>query len=296
MTTMAACTSVIVPAYNEELAIGALVTELRAAAVWHQLLVVDDASSDQTATAATSAGARVLVHPYNKGNGASVKTGLRAATGEFILIVDGDGQHRPADALRLLENLSSFDLVVGARRPATQSSWLRRFGNAVLNAVAGYVASRHIPDLTSGLRAAHRDRMLEFIHLIPNRYSTPTTTTMAFIKAGYGVTFVPVEARQRRGVSKIHLWSDGVKFLLILLRVATIFSPLRIFLPFICVTFATGSLYALWTITTQMHVTNSSVLLLLSSVLMLVIGLVSEQIASLRADRPSAVRPADRER
>lgn len=286
MIDVASHTSVIVPAFNEGLCIRQVVADLRGVASWHEILVVDDGSSDDTGAQADAAGARVVRHPYNKGNGAAVKSGIRQASGTFVLIVDGDGQHRPADAVRLVSQLSEYDLVVGARSMATQATSSRRLGNSLLNSLAGYLTERPIPDLTSGFRAARRDCLLEFLHLIPNGFSTPTTTTLAFLKAGYSVQFVPVDAAARQGVSKIRLGSDGAKFVLILLKLITIFSPLRIFVPVSLATFTLGAAYAVWTITTQSHVTNSSVLLILLSVIMFLIGLVSEQIASLRFERP----------
>jgi glycosyltransferase involved in cell wall biosynthesis len=252
----------------------------------HEVIVVDDGSEDGTGERASAAGAEVIRHPYNKGNGAAVKTGIRHATGTFVLIVDADGQHQPADALRLVGPLNEFELVVGARSNATQATWPRRVGNSLLNGLAGYLTNRPIPDLTSGFRAARRDCLLEFIHLLPNGFSTPTTTTLAFLKAGYSVQFVPIDAASRQGASKIKLGPDGAKFVLILLKLITIFSPLRIFVPVSAATFALGAAYAVWTIATQSHVTNSSVLLILLSVIMFLIGLVSEQIASLRFERP----------
>ena len=281
-------TSVIVPALNEALNIDAVVRALRDAAPWREIIVVDDGSTDGTGDAAEAAGAVVVRHPYNKGNGAAVKSGLRRAAGDFVLVVDGDGQHRAADALRLVEPLAQFELVVGARSAASQATAGRRAGNAVLNRIASYLTDRPIPDLTSGFRAARRDCLLEFIHLIPNTFSTPTTTTLAFLKAGYSVQFVPIDAAQRQGQSKIRLGRDGARFFLILLKVITIFSPLRIFVPISVATFALGAAYAIWTIIRQSHVTNSSVLLILSSVVILLIGLVSEQIAALRFERPRA--------
>jgi glycosyltransferase involved in cell wall biosynthesis len=278
----AARTSVVIPAFNEAAAIGPLITELRATASWREILVIDDGSSDETEAVASAAGARVIRHPYNKGNGAAVKTGVRQAAGAFVLIVDADGQHRPADAVRLVTYLPAYDLVVGARRGATQASLTRRFGNAALNGIASYLTGQRIPDLTSGFRAARRECLVEFLHLLPNGFSSPTTTTLAFMKAGYSVHFEPIEAARRQGASKIKLASDGVGFFMILLKVITIFSPLRIFLPLSIVTFITGAAYAVWTIVTQSHVTNSSVLLILSSVVILLVGLVSEQISSLR--------------
>jgi glycosyltransferase involved in cell wall biosynthesis len=275
-------TSVVIPAYNESASIGGVVNALREAATWREILVVDDGSTDATGERARAAGARVIRHPYNNGNGASVKTGLRNAIGDYIVIMDGDGQHHPADALRLVSLLDSYDLVVGARSGRTQASLARRIGNAILSALASYLAERRIPDLTSGFRAARRDRLLEFVHLLPNGFSTPTTTTLAFLKAGYSVRFEPVDAARRAGVSKIRLGPDGFSFVLILLKVITIFSPLRIFLPISAASFTIGVLYAAWTIATQSHVTNSSVLLILVSVFIFLIGLISEQISQLR--------------
>ncbi len=277
-----AAVSIVVPAFNEEDAIGALVADLRAADAWHEILVIDDGSKDATAERAAAAGARVVRHPYNKGNGAAVKTGIRHATGEYILIVDGDGQHKPADAQRLVARLGEYDLVIGARSTGTQATHTRRFGNSALNALAAYLTDRDIPDLTSGFRAARREHLREFIHLLPNGFSTPTTTTLAFIKAGYNVAFEPIEARQRTGQSKIRLARDGTKFLMIIFRIVTLFSPLRIFLPFAIASFLVGFLYALWTIWTQSHITNSSVLLIIFAVIVFLVGLVSEQISALR--------------
>lgn len=278
----AAATSVVIPAFNEGASIGLLVAELREAARWHEILAIDDGSPDDTGQRAAEAGARVIRHPYNKGNGAAVKTGIRHATGTFVLIIDGDGQHRPLDAVRLVSALDTYDLVVGARSPRTQAGLTRRLGNSALNRIASYLAQQPIPDLTSGLRVARRAYLLEFVHLLPNGFSTPTTTTLAFMKAGYSVRFEPIEADRRQGASHIRLASDGVGFFLILLKVITIFSPMRIFLPVSAAAFLIGAVYAVWTISTQAHVTNSSVLLIVLSVVIFLVGLISEQISSMR--------------
>ncbi len=276
--------SIVIPAMNEAGAIADVVADLAAIAPWHEIIVVDDGSTDETAERAAAAGARVLQHPYNKGNGAAVKTGIRAASGEFVMIVDGDGQHQPADALRLIEPLGPYDLVVGARSITTHAGLVRRLGNSALNRLASYLTDHRIPDLTSGLRAARTSHLLEFLYLLPNGFSTPTTTTLCFLRAGYSVAFVPIEAKARVGTSKIRLSSDGPKFLMIMLRVMTIFSPLRVFLPIAAASFSLGFFYAVWTIATQRHVANSSVLLIVLSVILVAVGLVSEQVSALRAD------------
>jgi glycosyltransferase involved in cell wall biosynthesis len=280
----ASAVSVLVPAMNEADAIGAVVTRLRDAAAWREILVVDDGSSDDTAARARDAGARVIRHPYNKGNGAAVKTGIRHATGEFVLIVDADGQHPPEDACRIVARLGEYDLVVGARTSATQATAARRGGNAILNRLAGYLTGRPIHDLTSGFRGARRECLREFLHLLPNGFSTPTTTTLAFIKAGYNVTFEPIAAQPRVGRSKIRFARDGAKFFLILLKIVTLFSPLRIFLPISLFAFVLGAAYGAWTAATVGRIPNGAVLLILFAVVVFLVGLVSEQIASLRFD------------
>ena len=276
--------SVVIPACNEAEAIADVVRELASAAAWHEIIVVDDGSADGTGEAAARAGARVIKHPYNKGNGAAVKSAIRAASGEFILIIDGDGQHKPSDAVALVARLGEYDLVVGARSSATQAGSTRRWGNAMLNRLASFLSDRAIPDLTSGFRCARREYLLEFIHLLPNGFSTPTTTTLAFLRAGYNVAFHPVEARQRAGNSKIKLTRDGPKFFLIVLRVITIFSPLRIFVPVATLSFLLGAGYGIYTLITETHVAPTAALLITLGVVILLIGLVSEQISALRFD------------
>ena len=285
---MAECTdvSIVIPAMNEAAAIGGVVSQLRGAAAWKEIIVVDDGSADETAVQARAAGACVVRHPYNKGNGAAVKTGIRHARGEFVLIIDADGQHPPEDARRIAARLGDFDLVIGARNGATQASPARRAGNALLNNLASYLTSRPIPDLTSGFRGARTDCLREFIHLLPNGFSTPTTTTLAFIKAGYNVAFEPIDARQRSGRSKIRFAHDGARFLLILLKIVTLFSPLRVFLPLSVLSFAVGSIYGVWNMLATGKIPNGAVILILFAVIVFLVGLVSEQIASLRFEGP----------
>jgi glycosyltransferase involved in cell wall biosynthesis len=274
--------SVVVPAYQEAEAIADVVSALASVGPWHEIIVVDDGSSDDTAARAAAAGATVVRHPYNKGNGAAVKTGIRRASGDFVLIIDGDGQHRPDDARRLVDRLGEYDLVIGARSSETQATHARRFGNTALNRLASYLTDREIPDLTSGFRAARREYLREFLHLLPNGFSTPTTTTLAFIKAGYNVAFEPIEARPRVGSSKIKFARDGAKFLVIIFKIITLFSPLRVFLPISLASFVVGSAYAAWTIAVQSKIPNGAVLLILFAVVVFLVGLVSEQISALR--------------
>jgi glycosyltransferase involved in cell wall biosynthesis len=275
-------TTVIIPAFNEGVAVAGVVSRLKAAAPWAEVVVVDDGSSDATGDHAAAAGAAVVRHPYNKGNGAAVKTGIRRARTEWVLVLDADGQHRPEDALRLVTLLGDYDLVVGARARETQATATRRIGNDVLNALAGYLAERDIPDLTSGFRAARRSCLVEFLHLLPNGFSTPTTTTLSFLRAGYNVRFEPIAADRRLGDSKIRLATDGPKFFVILLKVITIFSPLKIFLPLSLGTFALGLTYGIGNYVLYSRIPNGAVILLLFALMVFLVGLVSEQIATLR--------------
>ena len=274
--------SIVIPAFNEEASIADVVGRLRGAASWREVIVVDDGSSDATGDRARAAGATVVRHPYNIGNGAAVKNGIRRAAGEYVLIVDADGQHPPEDALRIASRLGEYDLVIGARSAETQATHARRAGNGALNRLASYLTGREIPDLTSGFRGARTSALHEFLHLLPNGFSTPTTTTLAFIKGGYTVAFEPIHARQRSGQSKIRLARDGAKFLMIIFKIVTLFSPMRIFLPISAASFALGVGYGVWNVAMHARIPNGSVLLILFAVVVFLVGLVSEQISALR--------------
>lgn len=278
--------TVIIPAYNEAATIEAVLDHITTQLPEAELLVVDDASTDGTVALAEAAGARVVRQPYNKGNGAAVKAGIRAATGDVVLLIDADGQHDPADIQHVLEPVGPYDMVIAARSRGSNASAARGWGNHALNLLASYLTGMRIEDLTSGFRAMKRERINEFIHLLPNRYSYPTTSTLAFIKAGYSVKFVPIEARRRvAGRSGQKLLRNGIVFGTIVLRMVTIFSPMKIFFPVSVLLFLLGATYAVYTIFTQVHITNSSVLLITTSIVIFLMGLISEQIAALRFER-----------
>lgn len=271
--------SVVIPAYQEEAGIEAVVRALLAAAPWGEVLVVDDGSSDQTAPRAEAAGARVVRHPYNKGNGAAVKTGLREARFPVVLLMDADGQHDPAEAHKIVEPIGTYDMVIGARAAADQHL-VRALGNAVFQGLASWLTERLIPDLTSGFRAVRRDRMLEILHLLPNGFSYPTTSCLAFLKAGHNVLFVPIKARVRVGQSKIRLLRDGVRFLLIIFKVITLYSPLRVFFPVAASAFTLGAGYGVWNVARFGKIPMGSALLIQLAVVVFLFGLIAEQIAA----------------
>jgi len=278
--------SVIMPAYNEGASIAGVLAKVGAQLPDAELIVVDDGSADNTADLAEGAGATVIRQPYNKGNGAAVKAGIRAARGDVVLLLDADGQHDPADLPHILEPIGAYDLVVAARTRASNATWTRGWGNVALNSFASYLTGMEVLDLTSGFRAMKRDRIMEFVHLLPNRYSYPTTSTMAFIKAGYSVKFVPIAAQQRiGGASGQRLLRNGIVFVTIILRMMTLFSPLKVFSPISAFLFVVGAAYGLYTIVRQVHITNTTVLLIVTALLIFLQGLISEQIAAYRFER-----------
>lgn len=278
--------SVIIPAYNEEETIGPVITKIKTLYPDADVIVVNDGSSDNTQKEAEKAGARVCSHPYNIGNGASVKTGVRAARGDILILMDGDGQHAPEDIRRLLHYLPEYDMVVGTRNFKGQSSFQRAFGNQVFNILASYVAKFRIEDLTSGFRVVKTDIARKFLYLLPNTYSYPTTSTLSVLRSGRTIKYVPIETKQRKsGKSHIRIFKDGVRFLMIIIKICTLYSPLRIFLPVSMISAAAGCFYYLYTFITAHRFTNMSALLFSTSVIIFMMGLVSEQICQMRFDR-----------
>jgi glycosyltransferase involved in cell wall biosynthesis len=271
--------TVVIPAFNEQEAIADVVGRVRGRGAWREVLVVDDGSTDLTAERAAGAGARVVRHPYNKGNGAAVKTGIREAKGDVVLLMDADGQHDPEDMARLVAGVGVHDMVIGARASKDQSA-TRALGNAVFRALASWLTGRLIPDLTSGFRAARRDLLVEILHLLPNGFSYPTTSCLVFMKAGYNVTFVPVTAHPRVGTSKIRVVRDGVRFILIILKIITLYSPLKVFFPISAVSFLLGLLYGIWNVAVHGKIPMGSALLIQLAVVVFLFGLISEQIAA----------------
>lgn len=274
--------SIVLPAKNESTAVGATVRRIRTLIPQAEILVINDDSEDDTAAIAEAASARVLHHPYGKGNGAAIKTGARSATGDIIVFMDADGQHDPADIPRLLEAINKgHDMVVGARQKGSQASMGRGLANGVYNRLASWMTGHRVEDLTSGFRAVRTDKFREFLYLLPNGFSYPTTSTMAFFRAGYSVSYVPIHAAKRVGKSHIKLLHDGTRFLLIIFKIGTLFSPLKIFGPVALVMFALASAWYGWTWWHEGRFTNMSALLYTGSVMVFLMGLISEQITAL---------------
>lgn len=274
--------SVVIPAKNEELAIGGVVSELVKMGRILEVIVVDDGSTDRTAEIAQDAGARVVSHSCSRGNGAAIKSGTREAAGELIVFMDGDGQHNPVQIGALLNEIDhGADLVVGARNPQGQATIGRSVANKFYNWFASLVTGFQIEDLTSGFRAVNARKFRQFLSLLPNGFSYPTTSTMAFLRSGYTVKFVPIEVSKRYGKSHIRPFKDGIKFLLIIFKVATLYSPLKVFVPIAAICFSLGLARYAYTFIYAGTFTNMSALLMVAAVQIFLIGLVSEQITAL---------------
>lgn len=274
--------SIVLPAKNEALSIGLAIRRIKECQPEAEVIVVNDGSTDDTAQIAEQIGARVVHHTYSKGNGAAIKTGARAAGGDVLVFMDADGQHDPADIARMLEKMEQgHDLVVGARQKGSQASIGRDLANRLYNRLASWMTGHRVEDLTSGFRAVRASKFREFIYLLPNGFSYPTTSTMAFFRAGYSVAYIPIHAAPRIGKSHIHLLRDGTRFLLIIFKIGTLFSPLKIFAPVALIMFLLASGWYGWTWWHQGRFTNMSALLYTGSVMVFLMGLISEQITAL---------------
>jgi glycosyltransferase involved in cell wall biosynthesis len=292
--------SVIIPALNEGLIIGNVVKQIREVVGQldknHEIIVIDDGSTDDTAQQAREAGAVVIQHPYNIGNGASVKSGIRRARGKILVTIDGDGQHDPNDIPRLVERIGPYDMVVGSRNSESDTSAHRDFANMVFNSLASYVSERKIEDLTSGFRAVKAHIARQFVYLLPNKFSYPSTITLSVVRAGYSLGYESIKfaRRDKKTKSKIKPFQDGMRFLMIILKIAVFYSPLKVFVPLSLFIFLLGVAYGLIRIFV-LHAPygQTSALLMSTAALTFMVGLVSEQIAQLRFDRSESNSPID---
>ena len=287
--------SIVIPAKNEAPGLERLLPSLRALHPEAEIIVVDDGSSDDTArVAGATEGVRCISHPVSIGNGGSIKAGARAAVGDVIVFMDGDGQHDPRDVTRLLAPLADgYDMVVGARARVSQANAPRAAANALFNWLASRMTGFAVEDLTSGFRAVRRERFRSILYLLPNGFSYPTTSTMAFFRSGYFVRYVPIVAGAREGRSHVRVLRDGLRFLLIILKIGALFSPMRLFLPISAVLFALASLYYGYTFLSDGRFTNMGMLLYMSALSTFLIGIVSEQISALhysRVEQPTDAR------
>lgn len=281
---MSGSISIVIPAKNEASSLQALLPRIRAAMSDkdYEIIVVNDGSTDATHQVCAENNVIEITQPYSKGNGAAIKAGARKAKGDVIVFMDGDGQHKPEDIARLLEKLNEgYDLVVGARQSGSQASMGRATANGFYNLLASYMTGRKVEDLTSGFRAVRAEKFKEFLYLLPNGFSYPTTSTMAFFRAGYSVCYVPIHAERRLGKSHLRPIKDGLRFLLIIFKVGTLYSPLKLFAPAALVLFSLGLGWYGYTLVTMNRFTNMSALLFTSSVMIFLMGLISEQITSL---------------
>lgn len=288
--------SIVIPARNEESGLKVLLPELTAQYPDTEIIVINDGSTDNTAQVCQDAGVTVISHPYSKGNGAAVKSGARECRGDYIVFMDGDGQHSPSDIGKLLARIEEgYDMVVGARSGReAQASVARWSANAIYNRFASWMVDRKIDDLTSGFRCVDRRKFMSFLYLLPNGFSYPTTSTMAFFRAGYSVGFVPINVAKRLGKSHISLVKDGVRFLLIIFKVGTLYSPLKVYFPAAVFTAGLGVCnYILTIVNSGLRFTNGTTLLVLTGAIMFLIGLLSEQLTNLQF-KDTTGRPGDR--
>ncbi|MFO1418090.1 MAG: glycosyltransferase family 2 protein [Methylotetracoccus sp.] len=276
--------TIVLPARNEAPSLRRLLPEIQQRCPEAEILLIDDGSTDETGELAKAAGVQVVRHPYSVGNGAAVKSGARHAEGDILVFMDADGQHDPADIPRLLERLAQgYEMVIGARSGSSHASWSRRGANFLYNRLASVMTGYRVEDLTSGFRAVRASSFRRYLYLLPNGFSYPTTITMAFFRSGLPVAYIPIQARRRPkgGRSKIRMMPDGARFFLIILKIGALFSPMRLFLPISGLLFAAGvSLYG-YTYLTDHRFTNMAAVLFLSALFTFLIGILSEQVASL---------------
>lgn len=274
--------SIILPSKNEAQSLERLLPKLRSSFSEAQILVVDDGSTDNTVSICKSNSIDVVSHPYSKGNGAAVKSGARVARGEILVFMDADGQHKPDDISILLQKLAEGqDMVVGARNRGSQAGMHRATANGFYNRLASWMVGHKVADLTSGFRAVRAQKFRQFLYLLPNGFSYPTTITMSFFRAGYSVAYVPIHAPKRIGKSHLRLFKDGARFLLIIFKIGSLYSPLKLFAPISLAFFTTGLGYYVYTYLTMHRFTNMTALLFISAAMVFLIGLVSEQITAL---------------
>jgi len=278
--------SILIPAYNEAQIIGDVVKRIKKLYPDFEIIVINDGSSDNTAQVARDAGALVYSHPNNIGNGAAIKSGIRFASGKILVFMDGDGQHRPEEIKEMLSYFPDYDMVVGARAKNHQASWGRALANKIYNWLASYVAKFPVQDLTSGFRAVKAEIAHNFLYLLPNTYSYPTTLTLGVLRSGRSVKYIPIHIENRKkGKSKIRVFRDGIRFFLIIAKICTLYSPFRIFLPISFMMFFLGLGYYLYTFFAWHRFTNMSALLFTTSLLIFMMGLISEQICQMRFER-----------
>ena len=282
--------SVVLPVFNEAQNLGRLLDRLQSLELPDsEVIVVDDGSTDGSGEIAEKRGVRLVRHPYTIGNGAAIKSGIRAARGRLLVLIDGDGQHQPEEIPALLAEAHRYDMVVGARGKGSMLRFHRTAANLLYNALASYVTRFKVEDLTSGFRVVSREDAVRFIDLLPNTFSYPSTLTLAFLRSGLTIKYVPIQTLYRSGQSKISLITDGIRFLLIITRITTLFSPFRVFLPVSVFFFTSGIGNYLYTYITQNRFTNMTVFLLTTAVIIFMLGLISEQIALLRMERRSSL-------
>lgn len=278
--------SIIIPAYNEAQTIGDVISTIKTLYPDFEIIVVSDGSTDDTAAVAKDADALVYSHPYNIGNGAAVKSGIRFASGKILVFMDGDGQHDPEDIQKMLQYFPDYDMVVGARQNDQGASWSRHFGNKIFNLLASYVAKFPIQDLTSGFRAVKSDIARNLLYLLPNTYSYPTTLTLGALRNGRSLKYIPIDIQIRKtGRSEIRIIRDGIRFFMIITKICALYSPLRIFLPVSFLMFLIGLSYYIYTFLIWHRFTNMSALLFTTSILIFMMGLISEQICQMRFER-----------